>query len=63
MKEVKELNETTEAKMAREAANRYKREWAKKNPERVKAAQMRYWAKRYQEMQEQEEKQDAGKTD
>ncbi len=37
---------------ARAAANAYKREWARKNPEKVKAAQLRYWAKKEREMQE-----------
>ncbi len=44
----------TEKDKAREAANRYKREWAKKNPERVRAAQMRYWAKKAEQEQRNE---------
>ena len=34
---------TEESKEARRA---YKREWARKNPEKVRAAQDRYWARR-----------------
>lgn len=36
----------TKEEQARKAANAYKREWAKKNPERIKAAQLRYWSKK-----------------
>ena len=32
--------------MAAEARRAYKREWNKKNPEKVKAANERYWAKK-----------------
>lgn len=32
-------------KEALEARRAYKRAWAKKNPDKVKAAQERYWAK------------------
>jgi len=28
------------------ARNAYRREWAKKNPDKVKAQQQRYWAKK-----------------
>lgn len=35
-----------EEKRARDARNAYRREWAKRNPEKIRAAQMRYWAKR-----------------
>lgn len=31
---------------AREARRAYKRQWAKNNPDKVKAMQERYWAKR-----------------
>lgn len=31
---------------ARAAKNKYLREWRKKNPEKVKAAADRYWAKK-----------------
>lgn len=31
---------------AKEARRQYKRQWVKNNPEKVKAAQDRYWAKR-----------------
>ena len=31
---------------ARKARNAYKREWAKKNPDKVMAQQERYWTKR-----------------
>ncbi len=33
-------------KKAIEARRAYKREWARKNPDKVKAAQERYWNKR-----------------
>ena len=39
---------------AREARNAYKREWAKKNPDKVKAANRKYWEKKDQEAQEAE---------
>lgn len=42
----------TNKDLARKAANAYKRDWAKKNREKVKAAQERYWAKRAAEMEE-----------
>lgn len=31
---------------AKEARRAYKREWARKNPEKVRAAQARYWEKK-----------------
>lgn len=34
---------------AKEARRAYKREWNRKNPDKVKAAQERYWNKRAQE--------------
>lgn len=37
---------------ARKAMNEYKREWRKKNPDKVKAAQARYWEKRAKQLQE-----------
>lgn len=40
---------------ARKARNAYFREWRKKNPEKVKQANEKYWEKKAQEMQEQEE--------
>lgn len=36
---------------AREARNAYKREWSKKNPDKVRAQQARYWEKRAAELQ------------
>ena len=36
-------------KAAREAKNRYLREWRKRNPERVRAAEERYWARKAKE--------------
>ncbi len=35
---------------ARIARNAYKRKWAKENPDKVKAANRRYWEKKAQEM-------------
>lgn len=34
---------------AKEARRAYKRKWAKENPDKVKAAQERYWTKKAQE--------------
>lgn len=34
---------------AREARNAYKRKWAKDNPDKVKAANLRYWERKAQE--------------
>ena len=39
---------------AKEARRKYKREWAKKNPEKVKAQQERYWAKQAEKQEAQE---------
>lgn len=39
-----EAQEMTEK--AREARRRYKREWNRKNPDKVKAAQARYWERK-----------------
>ncbi len=50
MQENKEL--TTEEK-ARLMRNQYQREWARKNKDRVKEYQDRYYAKKYDEMIEQ----------
>lgn len=36
---------------AKEAKKAYMREWRRKNPEKVKAAQMRFWTKKWREMQ------------
>ncbi len=46
-------NETAAA----EARRAYKREWARKNPDKVKAAQERYWKKKAAQIQEQQEAQ------
>lgn len=37
---------------AREARRLYKRRWNRANPEKVRAAQARYWERRAQEAQE-----------
>ncbi len=34
------------------ARREYKRQWAKKNPDKVKAQQERYWAKKAQKAEE-----------
>ena len=39
---------------AAEARRAYRREWARKNPDKVRAAQERYWKKKAAQMQEQE---------
>ena len=41
---------------ARKARNAYYRAWRKKNPEKTKQHQERYWTKKALEMQAQEEK-------
>ena len=37
-----------------EAKRAYNREWRRRNPEKVKAAQMRHWEKKARELREQE---------
>ncbi len=37
---------------ARQARNAYRRAWAKAHPDKVKAWQERYWAKKAREVQE-----------
>jgi len=46
----------TSTEAAKEARRAYKREWARKNPDKVKAAQERYWKKKAAQIQEQEAK-------
>lgn len=41
---------------AREAMRAYQRRWRKANPDKVKAANERYWLKKAQELQRQQEK-------
>ena len=43
------MENLTEA--VREAKRQYMREWRKKNPERVKANNRRYWERKAQQMQ------------
>ena len=43
------MTEMTDA--AREAQREYMREWRKKNPERVRAKNKRYWEKKAQKLQ------------
>ena len=38
-----------------EARRAYKREWARRKPDKVKAAQQRYWEKKAAQMQAQEQ--------
>ena len=45
----------------RQRKREYHREWRKKHPESVKAAQMRYWAKKAKEMKEAAGNQDTDK--
>jgi hypothetical protein len=40
---------------AKELRNKYHREWRKKNSDKVKQAQKRYWERKAQEMKEQQE--------
>lgn len=44
------MNQEDVARKAREAANAYKRAWNKRNPEKNKEYQRRYWAKKAKEM-------------
>lgn len=37
---------------AKEARRAYKREWNRRNPDKVKAAQARYWERKAQQAQE-----------
>ncbi len=53
VKTKREVETMTEA--AKEARRAYKREWNRKNPDKVKEAQRRYWEKRAAEAQDQEE--------
>lgn len=43
-------------KLKREARREYLREWRKRNPEKVQAAQERYWAKKAYEIAAKREK-------
>lgn len=40
---------------AKEAKNKYKREWRKNNPEKVRAANERYWEKKVRKESEQQQ--------
>ncbi len=40
----------------KEAKRAYHREWAKKNPEKIKAAQERFWERKAQELAEKRKK-------
>lgn len=44
---------------AKAARNAYHREWNRRNPDKVKAAQEKYWAKKAQQAQEKPEAQPA----
>jgi hypothetical protein len=43
---------------AREEMNRYKREWNRQHPEKRRAQQARYWAKRAKERKAQQQEAD-----
>lgn len=60
VKTKREVETMTEA--AKEARRAYKREWNRKNKDRVKAAQMRYWEKRARITQEQTDAQEDENT-
>jgi hypothetical protein len=49
-------NDTMQMLAAKEAKRQYHREWRKNNPDRVKASQQRYWAKKGREYLEALEK-------
>lgn len=40
------IKNTTMSEAARAARNEYKRRWAKNNPDKVKAANCRYWERK-----------------
>lgn len=44
------MSKTELSEKAKEARRAYRREWAKKNQEKVKAAQARYWNKKAEEL-------------
>ncbi len=46
---------------AREARRAYKRQWAKENPDKIKAQQERFWAKRAAAAQQEEQNTDTKK--
>lgn len=52
---VKDENRIREEVLAeiREANRRYKAEWRKKNPDKVRASNERYWLKKAEEMKQQ----------
>lgn len=50
MQETKELTTKEKARLMR---NQRQREWAKKNPDKIRAYQENYYAKKYDEMIEQ----------
>lgn len=54
------MAEMTDA--AREAQRTYMREWRKKNPERVREKNQRYWERKAKQMQENEGCKDGGET-
>ena len=60
VKTKREVETMTEA--AKEARRAYKREWNRKNKDRVKAAQDRYWEKRARITQEQTDAQEDENT-
>ena len=60
VKTKREVETMTEA--AKEARRAYKREWNRKNKDRVKAAQVRYWEKRARITQEQTDAQEDENT-
>lgn len=51
-KATKTKNVASMSDAAREARNAYKRKWAKENPEKVRAANNRYWEKKAQAQEE-----------
>lgn len=44
---------------AKEARRAYKREWNRRNPEKVKAAQERYWKRKAEKAQQTQDHQEA----
>ena len=57
---VDEKNKLREEVLAeiREANRQYKKEWRRKNPDKVKAANERYWLKRMASLMEEKQKED-----
>lgn len=54
------MDTRTMEEKAKEARRAYKREWNRKNRDKVKAAQARFWAKKAAEMEAQKDREGQG---